>query len=70
MLCCVTCTGVKMAEDAEGQLDLPPVTDGTVTYNWKNITQEFFEASRELKLGELMHDSVYVIINRQEKNLV
>ncbi len=27
-----------------------------VTYNWTDITKEFFAASADLKLGELLHD--------------
>lgn len=28
-----------------------------ITYNWKDITKDFFEASSDLHLGELLHDS-------------
>ena len=26
-------------------------------YNWKDITEEFVEASNDLELGELLHDT-------------
>ncbi len=31
-----------------------------VTYNWTDITKEFFAASADLKLGELLHDEKWV----------
>ncbi len=35
-----------------------------VTYNWTDITKEFFAASADLKLGELLHDEKWVLIQR------
>ena len=28
-----------------------------VTYDWKNITEEFLQSCEDLKLGELLHDA-------------
>ncbi|XP_021369661.1 N-alpha-acetyltransferase 35, NatC auxiliary subunit-like isoform X1 [Mizuhopecten yessoensis] len=33
--------------------------DNRPTYNWVDITQEFVEASSDLQLGELLHDSTF-----------
>ncbi|CAN7948671.1 unnamed protein product [Ixodes pacificus] len=33
----------------------------TVTYNWKNVTLDFQEATRELQLGELLHDEMFTL---------
>ena len=43
---------VDMSEDKEPQCD-------TVTCNWVDITQEFFEAITELELGELLRDELF-----------
>ncbi|XP_017799138.1 PREDICTED: N-alpha-acetyltransferase 35, NatC auxiliary subunit [Habropoda laboriosa] len=46
---------VDMSEDKESQFD-------QVTYHqvsWVDITQEFFEAIRELELGEILHDELF-----------
>lgn len=31
------------------------------TYNWKDITSDFKEATKELKLGELLHDDMFTL---------
>ncbi|KAK8774138.1 hypothetical protein V5799_011328 [Amblyomma americanum] len=31
------------------------------TYNWKDITEEFREATKELELGELVHDEMFTL---------
>ncbi|XP_064460377.1 N-alpha-acetyltransferase 35, NatC auxiliary subunit-like [Ornithodoros turicata] len=33
----------------------------TVNYNWKNVTSEFKDATKELKLGELLHDDMFTL---------
>ncbi|XP_029035765.1 N-alpha-acetyltransferase 35, NatC auxiliary subunit [Osmia bicornis bicornis] len=43
---------IDMGEDKESQFD-------QVTYNWVDITHEFFEAITELELGELLHDELF-----------
>ncbi|XP_006607214.1 N-alpha-acetyltransferase 35, NatC auxiliary subunit isoform X2 [Apis dorsata] len=43
---------VDMGEDKESQFD-------QVTYNWVDITQEFFDAITELELGELLRDELF-----------
>ena len=37
---------IKEIEAKEGRL-----------YNWKDVTEEFIEASNDLELGDLLHDS-------------
>jgi len=32
-------------------------TDNKPQYNWRDITDEFIQASSDLQLGELLHDS-------------
>ncbi|XP_063879718.1 N-alpha-acetyltransferase 35, NatC auxiliary subunit-like isoform X1 [Scylla paramamosain] len=36
---------------------MPPRPE--VTYNWINITSEFFHATKDLQLGELLHDDIF-----------
>ncbi|XP_027221499.1 N-alpha-acetyltransferase 35, NatC auxiliary subunit isoform X1 [Penaeus vannamei] len=36
---------------------MPPRPE--VTYNWVNITSDFFHATKDLELGELLHDDVF-----------
>ncbi|XP_076658561.1 N-alpha-acetyltransferase 35 isoform X1 [Halictus rubicundus] len=43
---------VDMGKDKESQFD-------QVSYNWVDITQEFFEAVTELELGELLRDKLF-----------
>lgn len=33
----------------------------SVTYNWKNVTLDFREATRNLQLGELLHDEMFTL---------
>lgn len=42
---------------SEDMLKCPPHTANM--YNWVDITQEFNEAVKELKLGELLHDHLF-----------
>ncbi|XP_069160912.1 N-alpha-acetyltransferase 35, NatC auxiliary subunit isoform X2 [Procambarus clarkii] len=36
---------------------MPPRPE--VTYNWVNITSDFFHATKDLQLGELLHDDIF-----------
>ncbi|KAK7073410.1 N-alpha-acetyltransferase 35 NatC auxiliary subunit, partial [Halocaridina rubra] len=36
---------------------MPPRPE--VTYNWVNITADFFHATKDLQLGELLHDDIF-----------
>ena len=43
-----------MAEDAT-----EPSYGPGINYHWKDVTTEFFEASKDLQLGELLHDETF-----------
>ncbi|CAH1797590.1 unnamed protein product [Owenia fusiformis] len=53
-----TCHIFKMEDDEHfSRQNTSPVT--MPTYNWKDITNEFLEASSSLNLGELLHDNSF-----------
>lgn len=47
--------GVESKSKIEGTQKYGP----DVTYAWKDITQEFFEAVKDLSLGELVHHKMF-----------
>ncbi|XP_066582916.1 N-alpha-acetyltransferase 35, NatC auxiliary subunit [Prorops nasuta] len=47
-----------MVED-QNSLDMTEPQFGQVSYLWVDITNEFFEAIKDLELGELLHDELF-----------
>ena len=45
------------SEMEEGEDCLSSGCGPGLNYQWKEVTQDFFRASADLKLGELLHDS-------------
>lgn len=50
---------LSISKNSECVENLSSNLPSNVTYDWVDITEEFFKATEELKLGELLHDEMF-----------
>ncbi|XP_013788956.2 N-alpha-acetyltransferase 35, NatC auxiliary subunit-like [Limulus polyphemus] len=46
-------------DDNEGNMETENKDSPEVSYSWVDITEDFFKATEEMKLGELLHDEMF-----------